>query len=280
MTDKYKNIVDNLIRWGMSSDKLFAALVIGSQARDNHAADEYSDMDIVLIVDSPSYFIESDKWLNEIGVFHVSFVENTMDGLKERRVLFSDVLDVDFIFRPINTIEKISTDEVSLILSYGYSILIDKIGLQEKLTRRDTTKQALNLPTEQDFINIVNDFWYHSIWTMKKLKRGELWTAKFCVDSYMKWKLLSIIEYNAHTTHGYEYNTWHSGRFLEEWAESWIVEKLALCFSRYDEESIKAALQSTMDLFRVVAVEVAEKLNFQYPKAADEYTTAWVTSSL
>ena len=69
MTNKFKNIVDNLISWGMSSDKLFAALVIGSQARDNHTADEYSDMDVVLIVDNPSYFIESDQWLNAIPIF-------------------------------------------------------------------------------------------------------------------------------------------------------------------------------------------------------------------
>jgi len=86
MTDKYKNVVNNFVRWGTASDKLYAALVLGSQARKNHAADEYSDLDIVMIVDEPDYFISTDQWLHEIGLFHVSFIEDTLDELKSLSV--------------------------------------------------------------------------------------------------------------------------------------------------------------------------------------------------
>jgi len=96
----------------------------------------------------------------------------------------------------------------------------------------------------------------------------------------MKWKLLSVIECHAHVIHGLEYSTWYSGRFMEEWAEEWIVEKLSSCFSRYGPEDMKTALLSTMQLFRLVAVEVSEKLNYHYPKIADEYATAWVIGFL
>ena len=70
-----------------------------------------------------------------------------------------------------------------------------------------------------------------------------------------------------------------NGRFFDEWAEKWIIEKLSLCFSLYNGESIKAALQSTMDLFRSVAHEIAELQGFGYPDNADEYATAWVCSN-
>lgn len=279
MTNMFQAIVDNFIRWGESSDKLYAALIVGSQARTDHPADEYSDIDIIMFVDDLAFFLSSDQWLKDIGDYHVSFIENSLAGGQEIRVLFDGALDVDFMLLSKNDINALA-GELLTILERGYRILIDKIGLQNIIPPLDAAKQSYNLLTEQEFKNTVNDFWYHSVWTAKKLRRGELWTAKFCVDSYMKRILLSIIECHAHAIHRLDYDTWHSGRFIEEWAESWIVEKLTLCFSHYNKDDIKNALLSTMALFHSVAVEIAEKLDFQYPKAADMYATAWVTAAL
>ena len=92
----------------------------------------------------------------------------------------------------------------------------------------------------------------------------------------MKQKLLLIIECHAHILHGLDYNTWYNGRFVEEWAEPWIIDKLNMCFSRYSQNDIKTALIATMNLFRMIAVEIAERLNFKYPKEADEYSASWV----
>jgi len=87
MNDKFKSITKSFTRWGASSDKVKAALVVGSQARNNCAADEYSDLDIIMFVDDPEYFIASDDWLYEIGTYHVSFIEPTVDGAKEKRIV-------------------------------------------------------------------------------------------------------------------------------------------------------------------------------------------------
>ena len=280
MTSNFQVIVNNFLRWGEACNNLYAALLIGSQVRQDHQADEYSDLDIVMIVDDPAYFLMSDHWLKEIGDFHVSFVEDTIGGGKERRVLFDDALDVDFVMLPLSKDNMLDDGEAITILERGYHILIDKIGLKGKITPLNAARRSVVMLTEQEFINIVNDFWYHSVWTLKKLKRGELWTAKFCMDSYMKWKILSIVECHARAIHGMDYHIWHNGRFLEEWAEEWIVEKLSICFSRYNKEDIKIALQSTMNLFREIAIEVAEKLHFQYPKEADRYAAEWVAVSL
>jgi len=278
MTDRYKTLIDNFVLWGMSTEKVQAALILGSQAREDCTADEYSDLDIVMFVDDPEYFIESDHWLGKFGVYHVTFVENTIDGGQERRVLFDGACDVDFIIQPLDSYKSIADSKVAFILLRGYSIIIDKIGLKDKLEPLTAVKPTYEFPTEQAFLGIINDFWYHAVWTAKKLKRGERWTAKSCLDSYMKWRLLTIIECYARARYGIDYDTWYSGRFLERWAESWIIEDLEKCFALYDESSIRDALFSTMSLFRVIAIKVAEKLGYQYPTSADEYATRYVTS--
>ena len=81
-------------------------------------------------------------------------------------------------------------------------------------------------------------------------------------------------------TNGWNYDTWFRGRFLEEWAHPQAVKELHGAFAHYDEEDAKAALLATMDLFRWIAVETAEKLGYPYPAKADEHVTKWIRTCL
>ena len=279
MHANYESITGRIAGWGKSCDMLYAAIVVGSQARDFHPADRYSDIDLILVVDDPHYFCESDEWLNSIGNFHISFTEDTVGGGRERRVLFDGALDADFILAPKTLIDNnkfFEADGVPAIFANGYLPLVDKINLEEKLGSLAFEKPPYLLLSEKEFINTVNNFWYHCVWAVKKLMRGELWIAIYCLDSYMKRILLNMIEYHAHALHGQEYCTWLMGRLVEEWAEKWIVEKLPGCFAHYEEGDIGRALASTMDLFRLVAMETAEKFSFKYPKETDEYAVTQV----
>ena len=265
---------------GNNNDELYAALIIGSQARSDHPADEFSDLDVILIVDNPDSFLHSDEWLEQLGFFHISFIENTFDGAQERRILFDDALDVDFVICSKSTLENTLKNGGADILRNGYRILIDKIDLKHMLPPSFTENARYKLLSEQEFSNLVNDFWYHAIWAAKKLMRGELWTAKLCIDNYMKWKLLTLIECHAHIINGLEYNTWHNGRFIEEWAEGWIIQKFSDCYAHYERDDIKRSLLATMDLFRLIALEIADKLNYKYPTKADGYSTNWVIKAV
>ena len=61
--NRFKNIINSLVHMGNENNELYAALIIGFQARKNHPADEYSDLNIILIVDNPDSFLYSDQWL-------------------------------------------------------------------------------------------------------------------------------------------------------------------------------------------------------------------------
>ncbi len=278
---RFDDIIDNLIQWDATSDKLYAAVIVGSQARQDHHADENSDLDLMLFVDDPEEFMLSDQWVNCLGNPRVAFAEDTMAGGKEKRVLFDGALDVDFIFLSKDILSKISGNgDLAFMLKRGYRIVIDKIGVERFLPQVHQARPSYAFPTEREFLNLVNDFWFHTVWVAKKIKRGELWTAKYCVDNYMKSKLLWMTECHAHAANGSEYDTWHNGRFLEEWAEDRVVKKLPYCFAHYNKHDVKSALIATMDLFRLLAVEAAQKLRYEYPKEADEYTTNWVMAVL
>jgi len=156
-------------------------------------------------------------------------------------------------------------------------VLFDKDGIVEHLLQV-TQAPPSHPPAEDEFLNLIHDFWYHAVWTAKKLRRGELWTAQGCSDSYLRWRLLSMIEWHARATNGGEYDTWHGGRFLEQWADDRVVKSLHEAFAHYDERDLWRGLFAMMDLFRWVAVETAAQLEYLYPTSADAHATELVQS--
>jgi len=172
--------------------------------------------------------------------------------------------------------------EIATSFARGMHVLIDKDGVAEKF-RAFLSSVRMPLPsppTEHEFLEVVNDFLYHAVFTAKHLRRGELWWTITTCDCYMQRKLRQVIEWHARATHGWNYDTWFRGRFLEEWADPRVVEGLRDAFAHYDRKDVRRALLKVMCLFRWIAVETAEKLGYQYPSKPDERISRWVRDCL
>jgi aminoglycoside 6-adenylyltransferase len=89
-----------------------------------------------------------------------------------------------------------------------------------------------------------------------------------------------MIEWHAHATHDWNYDTWFRGRFLEKWADPRVVEGLRSSFAHYETDDVARALLEEMKLFRWVALETAKKLEYQYPVEAEEHVLRWVETCL
>jgi aminoglycoside 6-adenylyltransferase len=167
------------------------------------------------------------------------------------------------------------------IFRRGVRLVLDKDGtlgraLQE-LSLPDDPDQTAQPPDEAAFSNVVHDFWYHTVWSAKKLRRGEVWTASGCINSYIKWQcLLPVITWHARATHGWDHDTWMRGRFLEKWADPRVVAALRTTFGHLDPDDLWRALFETMGLFGWLAAETAGKLGYDYPTQAEEQVTGWV----
>jgi aminoglycoside 6-adenylyltransferase len=69
-----------------------------------------------------------------------------------------------------------------------------------------------------------------------------------------------MTEWHARATNCWDYDTWHGGRFLEQWADPRIVARLRDTFAHYDEDDVWRTLLAMMNLFRWVAGETAVQL--------------------
>jgi aminoglycoside 6-adenylyltransferase len=303
-THTYEQLIAGFVKWAEAQPDIGTAFVIGSQARTTRPADEWSDLDLVVTVNKPERYLFETNWLKDIGNPWVTFVEGTGDE-RERRVLFEGGLDVDFallsrrkmrlltrllrirerfpaLFRllPRTAAQQVSQGIAAFsdVARRGTRVLLDKDGIAEHLLQVTAEVSSSHPPAQDEFFDLINDFWYHAVWTAKKLRRGELWTAQGCSDSYMKWRLLRMIEWHTHATNGWDYDTWHGGRSLEQWADGRVVKDLQDAFAHYDEQDLWRGLSAMMDLFRWVAVKTAAQLKYPYPTSADEHATELVQS--
>ncbi len=278
MAAGYERIVQTFLRWARSRADIRAAVVVGSRARKDHPADEWADMDLVLFVDDPSRYTQDAGWVSELGEPWITFVEPTAVGESlERRVLFDGGLDVDVALFPAALLERMAAEEMPAAfadpLRRGNRILIDHAGTLAAAVSRIPPAAPPPVPTEHEVLEVVNDFWYHAVWTAKHLRRGELWWAKGACDHYMKDLLRQMMEWHTRSVAAPGRDTWMRGRFLEEWADPRARIALRRTFAHYNEDDVWKALVATMDLFRWLSVATAHKLGFEYPAEADHHAS-------
>ncbi len=268
--DRYAQIKKRLISVAENSDIIKAVVAIGSSVRDYSKADEYSDIDIIIAATKPESILYSDGLLSQLGDIKISFVEHTLGGGLERRVFFDGALDADFIvFTPEQFISAITDGVANEVMNRGYLVMYDDMDITPLLEKHIVPSVRTISMTESEYSNIVNDFWFHTIWASKKILRGEIWVAKMCIDAYLKNYLLSVIEYNRYISDNVD--VWHCGRFLERWAGDDNVSALKNCFAHYDKEDMIKALFSTAELFSVNAKAIADKAGYKYPDKAQDY---------
>jgi len=280
-TETYELLIERFTTWAEQEENVRAAIIIGSRARTDHPADEWSDLDIIVLAQDPGVYWQTKEWLTAVGAPWLSFVEPTPDGRsQEHRVLFAPGLDVDFALSPAagfrQMLEGGIPPDVADTIRRGARFLVDKDNLAALLPDSPPAAPLPQPPSEDEFLNLVHNFWYHTLWTAKHLRRGELWWAKAGCDMHLKGLLQQLLMWHARATRGQSTDTWLRGRFLEEWADPRAVAALAAAFAHYDEEDVWQALLATMELFAWLERETAVALHYTYPTDGETHATQLV----
>lgn len=250
--------------WAAEREDVLALLIVGSQARAEMPADRWSDLDVVLLLEDPAPYIDESGWLSEFGEPILTFLEPTFEGSQERRVLYATGEDVDFVLLPRSAVERLETTPgAAELFGRGYRLLVDRIGLGERLAQLVATASlADESPSQAAFTELAHDFWYHALWTAKKLRRGEVYTALGCLDGYLKARFVTLLAWHAKAVDE-TVDTWHDGRFLERWADPGALVALEFAYARYSVREVAHGLWQTIDLWQGLEEETARRLRFE-----------------
>jgi len=276
---KQYDILEREIRtWAEQQDDVRALVVVGSRARTDRPADEWSDLDLMLFVTEPKRYATNTAWLSQFGEIWLHSYKMTGVGDPEWLVLYAGGFKVDFLLASAtgNLTEMLFGSKYRFVTGRGVRVLVDRqeganLGIIRKQKHLEWQK-----PDELLFSASINQFLLLAYRATNMLQRGELWRAKMIIDGELRLLLLRQLEWQARAVNGNEYDTWHDGRFLEEWADPQAKAKIPLTFAPYDEVETSRALLQLIELAIELGKETAGLWHYDYPATNAAHFRDWV----
>lgn len=276
----YESLIENFVKWAENCPDIRAAFILGSHAREDHAADRWSDMDVMFFAVNPQEYLAQTDWLENVGSVWITLLNAGGKDVPLLRVLFEKGFDVDFIIYPDNYLKELIRDGVyPRSFHGGVRVILDKDDLAKKIIPPYFCSLPVRPPTRAAFLDTVDFFWHYTFHTAKLLLRGELWLCQIW-DPEIKKNLLMMLQWHAKAVKGWDFNTWYNGKYLSEWADPRAVKEIEMIFAPYDKEDNIHALLATTDLFRWLAKETAQLLNYAYPQDLDDNISNWLKENL
>lgn len=276
MTDRHSELIQHLMAWAETDDNIRALIQTGSAARQDGAADRFSDRDIEIVARDREPLLTSDAWVHAIGPVMVGqYLENGA-FFDTRLVFFEGGRKIDFTIADRSRLDTmIGAERLDDLYERGYRVLLDKDGLTAQLPVPTGTAPRRALPAQDEFAATVTEFWFEAAHLPTYLVRGDGWVVKFR-DWTMKEMLLRMLEWHALATRGPDTDTWHIGTKMNRWVDAETWDDVHEVFSRFGPADSWRGLAATMALFTRLTRETATALGFPYPVHAEQSVTDYV----
>jgi aminoglycoside 6-adenylyltransferase len=272
-----KEMLDSILGFANNDERIRAVILNGSRANPNAPRDIFQDYDIVYIVTSVDDFVRDRSWIS--GSFGDLIIMQTPDEMDEPNpdntgkftflMLFCDGNRIDLTLFPQHNISKLDPECSSLLL-------LDKDGTAGPLPPASDKDYITLPPSEQQFANCCNEFWWVSTYIAKGLWRRELSYAKSMYEGPVRDMLILMLRWHIGIRTYFAVDPGKLGKYYEKYLEPGLWKEFVSTYPNGEYENIWGGLAVMCDLFRVVAMEVAGHFDYRYPALDDERVTAYL----
>lgn len=271
--DNADEILNKIIDWAKGEELIKGVVMVGSRALEQ--SDDLSDIDISIFAKDIDPFVKDDSWISKISNVWVYspdkyYFEDIL--VPTRLVIYERGDKVDFSLWNTDATEKLGQ---SGFFDTGFKILLDKDGGLANFKKPSLKPKLPKKPTEEEFIHLINEFWFEAYHIAKYLKRDDLWLVKN-VDRVVKKHLLTMMEWYTLAKNNWEMDVKWLGKNIKNWLEVEIYNKLNNTFAHFDSEDSWKALISSSDLFRDLSKQSAKMLGYTYPEEVDKNLTGFI----
>ncbi len=283
MTQRHEHdVVSSLVQWAEAKADIRAMLLTSSRANPQATVDEFSDYDIILAVTDFRRYLESDDWLEDFGRVLTVYKDpiHTEFGLGRfiRVTHYEDGTKIDYTVYPVDLLTRIAKEpELPADLDVGYSVLVDKDKLTEQLKPPTYKAHIPTIPTEKEYQTLVEEFFSETMYVAKHICRDDLMPLKHCLDCMAKQEhLRRMLEWRVELDHNWSVRAGAYGKNLKKYVAPAVWSELESTYVGPGKRENWKALFKTINIFRKVATEVADCLNYSYPHSLDERVVTYL----
>ena len=251
-----------------------AVVLSGSRADPAAPADAWRDFDVVYVVRDVAPFRADPAWIDVFGERTILQRPDAMlaasrrdDGGEAYLMLFRDGHRIDLTLLPAAAMVAYRHDGPA-------AVLLDLDGVVPAPPPAGEPHHVPDPPTARAFADVCNEFWWVAPYVAKGLARGELTYARHHLDTVLRAQLLTMLGWEVAAASGFRRGPGKAGRDLRRALPPATWSRLEATYADAAPANGWAALEAMTALFRTVAVGVAARCGFPYPRRDDERVTA------
>lgn len=276
ITRSEESILSLIIDTAKKDDRIRIVAINGSRVNPKAPKDFFQDYDIAFIVNDYASFTADPNWVNIFGRRLIMQTPSLMTGAKKDDKRFSYLMQfidgnrIDLTIIPYEERENYIKED-SLI-----KILLDKDKVLPSLASPSDQSHWIKKPTQKEFHDCCNEFWWVSVYVAKGLWRKEFLYATSHMESCIRKELLKILRWRIGIENNFEVSTGNGDKYMENYLTKDTFERLMRTYNLSDYDRCWDSLFTMIELFRKNATFVSEKLGFNYNSDDDKNVYAFL----
>jgi aminoglycoside 6-adenylyltransferase len=284
-------ILNLILKIAESDYNIRAVLLNGSRANPKARTDKYQDFDIVYIVSHIETFLYDHSWIDIFGERIILQMPDEMTiGIKDEKsvggaksvagvftdhnhpvvgvftdhnrgfhylMLFKDKIRIDLTLFPVEKLETFKKSSLTILL-------LDKDNLFKNLPPPSDEDYLIQPPSEKEFNDCCNEFWWVSTYVAKGLARNEIIYALEMLEIHVRPMFLKIIEWYIGIEKSFSVSFGMHGKFMKDHISPELYEKILSTYPGGNTENIWSCLFLMTKLFSDLADKISTTLELSY----------------
>jgi len=261
-------------------ERIRAVLLNGSRANKKIEPDALQDFDIVYLVNDMESFLKDHSWTTIFGGIRIRQMPALMEighSDNDRKpvsfsylMLFMDGNRIDLTLFPMNKFETAFVPDSLTV------VWLDKDDIFKNLPAPDDSDYLIKQPTQKEFTDVCNEFWWLCTYVSKGLLRNEIIYAKALMEKQVRQMFMRVLSWNIGVHSSFTVSLGKEGKYLQKYLPGKKYKLVLKTYSGFKKDKIWKSLFLMADLFAEFAIEVAEKLQYNYNIDEQTKTLEWL----
>ncbi len=269
-----QEMLDLIVDTARCDERIRAVIMNGSRANPTAPRDRFQDFDIVYLVTDVTPYKNNFEWIKRFGEMMILQLPEDMDDppgfggdCYVYLMQFTDGNRIDLGIFPIARLADLGRDSLSVLL-------LDKDGVVEPFGPPSERDYLPTPPTAKTFADCSNEFWWVCPYVAKGLWREEILYAKHMLDVIVREQLMRMLRWHIGVKTQFSRNPGKLGKYFQRYLEPELWNMLGRTYADAGYDNTWEALFTMCDLFRRVALPIADQFGFDYPRDDDRRVSA------
>lgn len=255
---------DLILSFASNDDRIRVVGMEGSRTNINVPKDIFQDYDITYLVTDIESFSKDDTWLDYFGERLIMQKPDTSTLFPVSQKGFAYLMQ----FTDGNRIDLkiLSVDDLDYYLSSDklLKILLDKDQKIKNPPLPTDLDYQVQKPTQANFHDSCNEFWWVSTYVVKGLCRKEILYAIYHLN-LIRNELLRMITWMVGIETNFSLSVGKNYKYLNKYVDKEVWKTLLSTYKMDNYQNVWDSLFTCQTLFIQVSLWVAQMLGFDYP---------------